>query len=466
MPAMTQQTVQLAELVSALSYALDLTEGQPAGHNIRACWIGMHVGRMLQMGAAELSDLYYTILLKDVGCSSNAARVCQLYVTDDLAFKGRAKLLDHSAPQFLRFLIANAGMKQPVAERFRTIVETALRTGEITRELTETRCHRGAEIARRMRFSDAVAMGIVDLDEKWNGKGLPEHKRGEDISLLARIALLSQVVDVFYMSEGADKAMAEVRRRSGTWFDPRVVDAFSAVASREFWAALADPDLRQRVIELETVRASRPVDEDYLDDIAAAFGAVIDAKTPFTGGHSDRVAVFADLIAEGMYLSPQRRRQLRRAALLHDVGKLGVSNTILEKNGKLTAEEWAEVRRHPVLGELILSRVAAFSDLADVAAAHHERLDGTGYPRALTSREISLDARIVAVADVFDALTADRPYRAAMTVDTALRILDEESGTALDPRCVTALKRGLARVERTALESEPEPHKAQPAEAA
>jgi HD-GYP domain-containing protein (c-di-GMP phosphodiesterase class II) len=448
---MTQQSIQLAELVSALSYALDLTEGQPAGHNVRACWMGVQIGRRLGMSTQALSDLYYTILLKDAGCSSNAARVCQLYVTDDLAFKGKAKMLDHSAPQFLRFLIANAGMRQSVADRFRTIVETALKTGQITRELTETRCHRGADIARRMRFSAAVTQGIVDLDEKWNGKGLPGGKHASEISLLARIALLSQVVDVFYMSEGRDKAIAEIRRRSGTWFDPRVVNAFVAVASADaFWTSLADPFLRQRVIELETLRESRPVDEDYLDDIAAAFAQVIDAKTPFTSGHSDRVAIFADLIAAEMYQSPEQRRQLHRAALLHDIGKLGVSNSILEKPGKLTDEEWDEIKRHPTLGELILSRVAAFADLAEVAGAHHERLDGTGYPKALRSRHISLDARIVAVADVFDALTADRPYRKAMSMDQAIAILDQESQTALDPRCVAALKRGLASLESAA----------------
>jgi len=446
-----QQSVQLAELVSALSYALDLTEGQPAGHNVRACWIGVHIGRTLGMGPKALSDLYYTILLKDVGCSSNAARVCQLYVTDDLSFKGKAKLLDHSAPQFLKFLIANAGMHQSMADRLRTVVETALKTGEITRELTETRCHRGADIARRMRFSEAVAQGIVDLDEKWNGKGLPEGKHATEISLLARIALLAQVVDVFYMSEGRDKAVAEIVRRSGSWFDPRVVNAFVAVASGDsFWTSLADPFLRQRVIELETLRESRPVDEDYLDDIAAAFAQVIDAKTPFTSGHSDRVAIFADLIAAEMHQTPAHRRRLHRAALLHDIGKLGVSNTILEKPGKLTEDEWTEVKRHPGLGEMILSRVAAFADLAEVAGAHHERLDGTGYPKQLRSRHISLDARIVAVADVFDALTADRPYRKAMSIDEALAILNNESQTALDPRCVTALKRGLASLESAA----------------
>jgi putative nucleotidyltransferase with HDIG domain len=440
--------VQLAELVSALSYALDLTEGQPVGHSVRACWIGVHIGKELGLGQSQISDLYYTILLKDIGCSSTAARVCQLYLTDDIHFKRRAKFLDHTAPQFLRFLIANAGMKQNLVDRFRLIIDTALQTGVISHELTDTRCHRGADIARQMRFSEVVAQGITDLDEHWDGGGLPRKKTGADISLMSRIALLSQVADVFFMSEGPEAAVAEVARRSGGWFDPQVVEALQRVAAKAgFWRQLAAPDLQRLVVEFETVKHAQAVDEDYLDAIAAAFAQVIDAKTPFTRGHSDRVALFSDMIAAELGLSEAHRRYLRRAALLHDIGKLGVSNLTLDKPGKLDPDEWAEIKRHPGLGQVILSRVGAFSELAEVAGGHHERLDGAGYPRGLKGDEISFDARIVAVADVFDALTADRPYRKAMTVERALEILDEMDGPALEPRCVAALKRALQRLD-------------------
>ena len=214
-------------------------------------------------------------------------------------------------------------------------------------------------------------------------------------------------------------------------------------ADPAFWRSLADPLLQQRVVAFETVKHARPIDDDYLDDIAAAFAEVIDAKTPYTSGHSDRVALFSDMIAAELELGDEHRRHLRRAALLHDIGKLGVSNSTLDKPGKLDDEEWAEIRRHPGLGEIILGRVAAFRDLAEVAAAHHERLDGAGYPRGLKAEAIGLDSRIVAVADVFDALTADRPYRKAMTVERALGIVDEMVGSALDPDCVLALKRAL-----------------------
>ncbi|MDB5615630.1 MAG: metal-dependent phosphohydrolase, partial [Devosia sp.] len=155
----------------------------------------------------------------------------------------------------------------------------------------------------------------------------------------------------------------------------------------------------------------------------------------------------ADLIAEEMGYSPERRRWLRRAALLHDVGKLGVSNSVLDKNGKLDSDEWQEIRRHPTLGRQILSQIGAFKDTAEIAGNHHERLDGKGYPSGLLSEAIDVDTRIVTTADIFDALTADRPYRSAMPASQALAIMRSELGVTIDARCFAALERGFARLE-------------------
>ena len=255
---------------------------------------------------------------------------------------------------------------------------------------------------------------------------------------------MAQVTDVFFISQGPEAALAEVKRRSGSWFDPQLVEALLRLgADPLFWTSLQDPDLPQRVVAFETLKHASPVNEDYLDDIAAAFAEVIDAKTPYTGGHSDRVALFSNMIAVELGMSDERRRHLRRAALLHDIGKLGVSNLTLDKPGKLDDEEWAEIKRHPALGRTILARVRAFDELSEVAGNHHERLDGKGYPCGIAGETIDFESRIVAVADVFDALTADRPYRKAMEATAALAILDDMTGPALDVNCVTALKRAL-----------------------
>ena len=442
------QGLKLAELIGALSHALDITEGQPEGHCVRCCWIGMHIGRHIGLPQEQQWELYYTLLLKDLGCSSNAARICELYLTDDLDFKRDFKQVGDSLPQVVRFVLQHTGLKAGLAERFRSVLHIFRQGPEISQELIQTRCQRGAEIARLLRFSEGVAAGIYSLDEHWNGQGKPEQRRGTDIPVYARIALLAQVVDVFHTADGPSAALAEVRHRSGQWFDPALVAAMETVAQdANFWTTLAGENISKAVLALEPADCEVPLDEDYLDDIATAFGQVVDSKSPYTSGHSARVALYTDLIAEELGLSPERRRWLKRGALLHDVGKLGVSNSVLDKAGKLDEAEWAAVREHARLTESILSKIQAFSELATVAGAHHERLDGKGYPRGLAGDAIALETRIITTADIFDAITAERPYRGAVPIPQTLEMMANTVGTALDPRCFDALKRAMARLE-------------------
>ncbi|HVG05603.1 MAG TPA: HD domain-containing phosphohydrolase [Burkholderiaceae bacterium] len=435
----------LSELISALSHALDITEGQPKGHCIRCCWIGMHIGREIGLGERERWELYYTLLLKDLGCSSNAARICELYLTDDLRFKHDFKTVDDSLPSVLRFVFSHTGLRAGMSDRLGAIANIMRNGSQIAHELIQTRCQRGADIARQLRFPDPVADGIHALDEHWNGRGKPQGLRADSIPIYARIALLSQVIDVFRTSDGPDAAMREARARAGQWFDPALVDAFDRVArNATFWAMLESPSLDREVLALEPGRFRLPLDDDYLDDIAAAFGQVVDSKSPFTSGHSERVAVFAEEIGTALGLSSARRRWLKRGALLHDVGKLGVSNAVLDKPGKLDAAEWEAVKRHSMYTEEILSRIGALGDLARVAAAHHERLDGTGYPRGLSADAIAIETRIITTADIFDAISADRPYRKAVPIPQTLEMMAESVGTAIDPLCFEALKEVLA----------------------
>lgn len=446
--------IRLSELIGALSHALDITEGQPEGHCIRCCWIGMHIGREIGLPEDQLWDLYYTLLLKDLGCSSNAARICELYLTDDLHFKRDCKTVGESLPQVLQFVLKHTGLKAGLAERFRSVL-TILRDGsEIAHELIATRCQRGADIARLLRFPEGVADGIYSLDEHYNGQGKPDGLAGDAIPVYARIALLAQVIDVFHTADGAQAAIDEVRLRAGRWFDPQLVQAFERVAqASRFWSTLCAAGIDQAVLALEPASHEVPVDDDYLDDIAAAFGRVVDSKSPYTSGHSARVALYTDMIAEALGLSFERRRWLKRGALLHDVGKLGVSNSVLDKAGKLDAEEWEAVKLHATYTETILSRIGAFSELARVAAAHHERLDGGGYPRGLQADAISLETRIITTADIFDAITAERPYRSAIPIPRTLEMMAEMVGSAIDEKCFEALKSALARLSGASAES-------------
>ncbi|MGH8226200.1 MAG: HD-GYP domain-containing protein, partial [Gammaproteobacteria bacterium] len=400
--------LRLGEIIGALSYALDLTEGQPPGHCLRCCWIGFHMGRKLGLDDEELWDLYYTLLLKDAGCSSNAERLCQLYGNDDRDTKHDFARVDtDSLEQLARFVFRHAAPGRGLSKRMRHLLNL-MRNGErLAGELVATRCERGASIALSLGFDPRVADGVRSLDEHWDGHGHPQRLSGQAIPLGSRIALLAQVADVFHEVGGASAARAEVKRRSGSWFDPELAAVFESVSrSPGFWETLSSPNLPQFVEKLEPSAHAITVDEDHLDDIALAFAQVVDAKSHFTYGHSERVGDYAEAISAQLGLDPAKQRWVRRGGLLHDLGKLGVSNAVLDKPGPLDAEEWIQMKRHPGLSEEILARIGPYQELARVAGAHHERLDGNGYPRGLKGAEISLETRIITTADIFDALTA------------------------------------------------------------
>tara|TARA_R110000824_G_scaffold99123_1_gene236205 strand:- start:5240 stop:6619 length:1380 start_codon:yes stop_codon:yes gene_type:complete len=432
---------RLSEILGAFSYALDLTEGQPAGHSIRSCWIGTQIAMALGLKGDVLRDVYYAVLLKDLGCSSNAARVSEMFVGDDRKLKQGFKLIGPRPEDLGEYIAVAVGADSEASVREQALGNIAENGGAILTEMMATRCERGADIARQLRFSEDVAQAILHLDEHWDGGGLPLGVAGTDIHLGGRIALLAQVADVFYSARGKDAALAEVRNRAGSWLDPQLCALFDKLSEASgFWEELALEDLPEQLWALEPAAQYITVDEDYLDDISSAFGRVIDAKSPFTAGHSERVGMIADKIAEKLGMDDHRRRALRRAATLHDVGKLGVSSAILEKPGKLDTEEWQAMQSHAEHTTNILGQIGVMSDMAMIAGSHHERLDGKGYPLGLDERSIAMESRIITVADIYDALTADRPYRSAMSSEKAMAILQREVGVAVDPQCFSALQ--------------------------
>jgi putative nucleotidyltransferase with HDIG domain len=434
--------VRLSEVLAALSHALDITEGQPRGHAERTCLIAMRIGHQLGLDAQTSSSLFHAALLKDAGCSSNAAKVAALYGADDAEVKRDRKVTDHLQPlQSVRHLVrATAPGRSPIAKaRHLKLLVDHGSTG--SRALTELRCERGAAVARSVGLSLEAETAIRHLDEHWDGRGYPSSLAGEDISLCGRILCLAQTAEVYWQDAGAGGACAVARERRGTWFDPAVVDALCAAEDdHAFWASLDEP----RVAALEPVDRVLHADEDGLDRIAAAFAGIVDAKTPFTARHSDGVAEIAVRLAGELGFDAAQQRELRRAGLLHDIGKLGVSNRILDKPGKLDDAEWATMRRHPTWTLEILRRIPAFSDLAEVAANHHEKLDGSGYGRGLGGAALSLPARILAVADIAEALTADRPYRGPLPIEKVLAIVQSDAPHALDADVVAVLPAVLA----------------------
>ena len=447
---MVMEDVALAEVVSALSHALDLTEGQPRGHAGRTCALGLRLAREIGLSDGERSSLYYALLLKDAGCSHSAARMTEIFGgADDLELKRAGKLVDFSRPkEALRFIKEHGSTAGSGLVRAREVVIAAIEFARAGGEIVAARCDRGARIVSGLGFPDDAADAVRALDEHWDGSGRPERLRGGEIPILARIAGLAQTVDVFLTAYGLDAARAMVSDRRGRWFDPEIADAFLALnVSDPIWAELDAALDPQVVAELEPGATIRLAGEDDLDRIASSFADVIDAKSPYTFNHSTGVAGYAVSIAVELGYAAVDVARLRRAALLHDIGKLGVPNSILDKPGRLTDAEFDVIRLHPRYTEEILTRVSAFAPIAFVAGAHHERLDGRGYHRGLSAEDLPLDARILAVADVFDAMRADRPYRAGMPIDRILSILHEDTGTAFDGDCVHALEVHLIRTD-------------------
>ncbi len=443
---MRQIHVSLSEVLSALSYALDLTEGQAPGHTLRSCVIGMRLGEEVGLSADDRSALYYALLLKDAGCSSNAARMATLFASDDRVVKPGLKLQDWH--KRLRLALATArqvGRGLPLATRVKRFLAIA-RTPDMTRDLIRLRCERGADIADRLGFPTATVGAIRSLDEHWAGLGYPDGLRGEEIPLLARIVLLAQTLDGFQTQRGSGAALTVAHTRSGTWFDPQLV-RIAAGWRRDaaWWRGLQDPSISTTVVALEPRDRVQHVDESALDGIASAFAEIIDAKSPYTYQHSAGVSSYAVRIARRLGFAAGALRRIARAGWLHDIGKLGVSNRILDKPGPLTPDERRALERHPVHTFEILSRVAAFSEFSLTAALHHEKLDGSGYPWRQGSARLDLPARILTAADMYDALTAHRSYRAAFPPDAALTVLrrDVASGK-LDPRVVDALSAVVA----------------------
>jgi len=441
-----EERIALSEVISALSFALDLTEDAVPGHAVRSCLLGMRIGEDLGLARAEMSDLYYALLLKDIGCSSNAARMCEILGGDDRSAKRRVKTVDWTRVTLegLKLAWQNALPGASPSRKVLRVVKLGLDRERNNREVITIRCERGADIVRKIGLGEGCANAIHALDEHWDGHGYPDRLRGDTAPMLARILGIAQHLDVFALELGRERAIETMIDRSGTWFDPELVRiAVLLHRAGTLWDGIGSRQERVMAIEMEP-GATRQISPNQVDRILEAFADVVDAKSPFTYRHSIGVTEAAVALAHHLGLGHQRSSLIRRAALVHDLGKLAVSNAILDKPGPLTDAEWDVVREHPRLSQRILERISSFSRIATIAGRHHERLDGSGYPDRLTAAELTLEDRVVAMADLYGALSEDRPYRAGMRPEQILEILRREVPHKIDPDCFEAMKAVMA----------------------
>ena len=434
--------VPLTDVLAALSFALDLTEGQPMGHSLRTSLIAMELAARLDLPIQVRRDLYYAALLKDAGCSSNAAAVFEMFGADDIVAKrARMKVDWTNDVRAALYAFEHAAPGASWFERAKRVAALAKTGPRSAARLVQVRCDRGAEVVLQLGLGHGAAEGVRALEEHWDGDGHPRGLRGEEIPIVSRLLGLGQILEVFSAEGGPDAGMALVRRRSGKWFDPTIVEAcrgLEPLLAR--WLPMSTRELRDEVSLAEPGQASLLAGSATLRRVAHVFAGIIDAKSPYTGAHSHRVAEIAVEVTRELGWSAERVEETRSAALLHDLGKLSVPNSILDKPGPLDAGEWEIMRMHALYTERILEHVKGFEWLAFASASHHERLDGSGYCRGLEGDMLPELSRVLAVADVFDALSADRPYRGPLSPPEVYALMDREAEAGFDPACYRALK--------------------------
>jgi HD-GYP domain-containing protein (c-di-GMP phosphodiesterase class II) len=397
--------LRLADLLAALSVATDLGMGHEPEKAVRSCLLATDLARSCGLPEPAVRDVYYTSMLLHLGCTAPAHELTWM-AGDDRGFLAVAESTDDTTLRGSLQLFALAGRGAGL-RRGRYVARMVTSGKEAGQAIVRSTCEVGSRMAERLRLGDAVCASLLHSTEVWDGSGGAFGRRGEDIALPARFALLAGQAVLADGAGGPDAAVAIVRDRAGHWFDPDLAAAF-CLDGRDRLRQLAEVDVWDRVLAVEPV-PHRCIPPGRVDEVAGVFADMVDLKTPATLGHSTGVAELAAVAGETLGFPRDRVVTLRRAGLLHDLGRVAVSNAIWEQDRALTTAQWEQVRLHPYHTERILSRSAGLSDLARVAGMHHERQDGSGYHQRASGAAIPPEARVLGAADAFQALTQRRP---------------------------------------------------------
>ena len=433
--------VRLAELLGVLSLAADLGMGQPMEHVLRQCLISLRLAERMGLDETDREVVYYTSLVVWIGCHVDAYEQAKWF-GDDTALKSDFRHSDFAAATSKpMFMLRHLGAGLPVAERARLGAGFFGDGRRAAEAMLENHWLAADGLAARLGLPQHVRDSVEQTFERWDGKGSPKGARGEQILLTSRLVALADVVEVFHRAGGTEAAVTVARQRRGTQFDPAVVDLFTSQAA-SLVAGLDEASSWDAVIDAEPApggRATRLAGPE-LDAALEAVADFADVKSPYTIGHSRAVADLAAQAARLSGLGDQAATLTRRAGLVHDLGRLGVPNTIWDKRGPLSHAEAERVRFHPYLTERMLVSSPALAPLAAVAVQHHERLDGSGYPRGLSGGALSPEGRILAAADFYQSRTEPRPHRDACTAGEAAGLLRAEARAGrLDADAIAAV---------------------------
>ena len=428
--------MRVAELICSISLATDLGAGQPLEHALRTCVLSQRAGEALDLDANERRELYHVSLLRFLGCTSGAAEDAE-FTGSELDFYGAvAPVFMGQATELAAWMIRHLGAGRPALQRARMVVAALADTHGMDRALAE-HCEAGQRLGRRLGMDERVVAALGLAFERWDGKGYPNRVAGEEIPSSVRISLVARDVELLDRLGGWDLVRATLSKRSGRAYDPRAAGVF--LEGGPDWVAEARSEPAwESALEAEPFPRTT-VERSRLDAVLAGFADFVDLKSPYLHGHSSAVARIAADAAVALGLDDAAVERVRLASLVHDLGRVGVSNAVWDHPGPLTVDDWERVRLHPYYTERILARCALWPELA-LAASHHERLDGSGYHRGTSAAQLTTEERLLAAADAYQAMTQRRPHRPAMSSAHAVDELarDAEAGR-LDARAVRAV---------------------------
>lgn len=429
--------LRLAELLAALSLAADLSQNLPLESALRNSLIAVGLGQRHSLSAEDLSDVYYLSLLHHVGCTGAAVYAAQLAGGDDVDFFNTFVAANYADRlEMLGRSMRQLGQKKGAVSRALTTLTMVTRGQSFMDVMQTSSCEAASRLAGRLGMSTGVRSGLYEVFSRWDGKVFPP-PAGDAISVAARIVHLAHVAEYFHRVAGRPAAIEVVRRRSGTEFDPRLARTFLQ-SPDELLAPTEAPSVWDEVLAAEPA-PQRRVSRVRLEEIAAAFADFADLKSPFTLGHSKAVAQLAARAGGLLRMDQEAVAFLRIAALLHDLGQVSVPNGIWEKRSRFNAGEFERVRLHPYYTERILSHSSLLAPYGQLAGLHHERLDGSGYHRGVRAANLPTPARVLAAADVYQALIEEAPYRPAFSPAQAAQELEAEAAAGrLDHEVVLA----------------------------